>query len=64
MLHKQEENKTTQVQIVSVEELVPKNHLLRKIDKYIDYNFIYDIVKYKYCLDNGRSSIDPVVLMR
>ncbi|EGY76296.1 ISSag8 transposase, partial [Peptoniphilus indolicus ATCC 29427] len=64
MLHKQEENKTTQVQIVSVEELVPKNHLLRKIDKYIDFNFIYDIVKDKYCLDNGRPSIDPVVLMK
>lgn len=64
MLHKQQENKTTQIQMVSVEELVPKNHLLRKIDKYIDFNFIYDLVEDKYCLDNGRPSIDPVVLMK
>ncbi|HGI1340682.1 TPA: IS1182 family transposase [Streptococcus pyogenes] len=64
MLHKQQENKTSQVQMVSVEELVPKNHLLRKIDKYIYFDFIYDLVEDKYCLDNGRPSIDPVVLMK
>lgn len=64
MLHKQQENKASQVQMISVEELVPKNHLLRKIDKYIDFNFIYDLVEDKYSLDNGRPSIDPVVLMK
>jgi hypothetical protein len=50
--------------MISVEELVPKNHLLRKIDKYIDFNFIYDLVEDKYSLDNGRPSIDHLVLMK
>ncbi|WP_438839662.1 transposase [Anaerococcus vaginalis] len=30
--------------MVSVEQLVPKNHILRKIDKHIDFNFLYDLV--------------------
>ncbi|EEU11816.1 transposase [Anaerococcus vaginalis] len=44
ILHKNENNNTEQVQMVSVEQLVPKNHILRKIDKHIDFNFIYDLV--------------------
>ena len=51
-----------QVQIVSLEELVPQDHLLRKVDAAIDFNFIYDLVEDKYSPDNGRPSIDPVVL--
>ncbi|MFC5542254.1 transposase, partial [Ureibacillus suwonensis] len=30
----------------------------------IDFDFIYDLVKDTYCLDNGRPSIDPVVLIK
>lgn len=64
MLHKNDKRKTDQIQMISVEQLVPKNHILRKIDKYIDFNFIYDLVENLYCLDNGRPSIDPVVLIK
>lgn len=45
MLHKNEKISTEQVQMVSIEQLVPKDHILRKIDKYINFNFIYDLVK-------------------
>ena len=48
---------------VSLEELVPENHLLRIIDKTIDFNFIYDEVKNFYS-DKGRPSIDPVSLLK
>ena len=34
--------------MVSIEQLVPKDHILRKINKYIDFNFIYDLVEDKY----------------
>ena len=64
MLNKNDKDKQKQVQLVALEDLVPENHLLRKIDKYIDFDFIYDLVEGKYCLDNGRPSIDPVVLMK
>ena len=54
----------TQVQIVSLEDLVPQDHLLRKVDAAIDFNFIYDLVEDKYSPDNGRPSIDPVILFK
>ena len=53
-----------QVQIVSLEELVPQDHLLRKVDAAIDFSFIYDLVEDKYSPDNGRPSIDPVILFK
>ena len=45
MIYENEKNNTEQAQMVSVEQLVPKDHILRKIDKYIDFNFIYDLVE-------------------
>ena len=57
-------NKCTQEQIICIDDLVPKNHMLRKIDRAIDWSFIYDLVQDKYCLDNGRPSIDPVTLIK
>jgi len=59
--------KTTQqseLEFVSIETLVPKTHLLRKIDKAIDFTFIYDKVEHLYCADNGRPPIDPVMLFK
>ncbi|SHI40225.1 Transposase domain [Dethiosulfatibacter aminovorans DSM 17477] len=38
--------------------------LFRKISNNIDFSFIYDLVKDKYCENNGRPSIDPVVLFK
>jgi transposase len=52
------------MEFVSIEELVPKDHLLRKIDRVIDFGFIRDRVKGLYCADNGRPAIDPVVLFK
>ena len=56
--------KNDQIQMVSIDQLVPKDHLLRKIDSCIDFSFIYDLVEDKYCPDNGRPSIDPVTLIK
>jgi len=47
-----------------LDELVPEDHLVRKIDQAIDFSFIYDLVEDLYCPDNGRPSIDPVVLIK
>lgn len=40
-----EREKRDQVEIFSVEEFVPKDHLLRKIDSAVDFTRIYDIVE-------------------
>jgi transposase len=52
------------MEFVSIEELVPKDHLLRKIDKAIDFGFIREKTRSLYCADNGRPAIDPVVLFK
>ena len=59
-------NKNIQSEILmtTMEEIVPKDSLFRKIDKYIDFTFIYDKVKDLYCENNGRPSMDPVVLFK
>ena len=59
-------NKNIQSEILmtTMEEIVPGDSLFRKIDKYIDFTFIYDKVKDLYCDNNGRPSIDPVVLFK
>ena len=50
--------------MISLDQLVPEDHLLRKIDKYVDFNFIYDLVEEKYSTQTGRPSIDPVMLIK
>jgi transposase len=48
---------------VRMEDMVPENHLLRLIDKYIDLGFIRGKVKHLYS-HTGRPSIDPEILLR
>jgi transposase len=61
---REQDNRQISMEFVSIEELVPKDHLLRKIDKVIDFGFIRERVKDLYCADNGRPAIDPVVLFK
>ena len=56
--------KQSSMELVIIDQLIPEDHLLRKIDKYIDFSFIYDLVEDKYCLNNGRPSVDPVMLFK
>ena len=52
------------LEIMCTEMLVPKKHLLRKIDEAVDFERLYEIVGDLYCKDNGRPSIDPIVLFK
>ena len=54
----------SEMEFVSIGELVPENHLLRKVERAIDFEFIREKVKDLYCPDNGRPAIDPVVLFK
>ncbi|WP_202078814.1 IS1182 family transposase [Caldalkalibacillus salinus] len=64
MLSKRENNLRHQLQVVTLDDLVPMDHLVRKIDQAIDFSFIYDLVEQYYSPNNGRPSIDPVVLIK
>ncbi len=63
MMQKSNENRY-QVKMVSIEDLVPREHLLRQISKAVDFSKIYEFVEELYCDDNGRPSIDPIVLFK
>ena len=58
------DKKRDQIVMLCMDELVPQDHLLRKIDKAIDWNFIYELVEDKYSPDQGRPSLDPVLLLK
>ncbi len=56
--------KRNEVAIVDLDALVPQNHLLRKIERVMDYEWIYTRLEPFYCDDNGRPNIDPVILIK
>ena len=47
----------------SLEYRVPGNHLLRKIDRFVDWSEVRAHLE-PYCSDVGRPSIDPELMMR
>jgi transposase len=48
---------------IKLDDLIPEDHLLRLIHRYVDFSFIRDRVKRLYS-HTGRPSIDPEVLLR
>ena len=44
--------------------VVPQDHLLRKINKLVDFSFIYDELKDKYCHTNGRNAVHPIRIFK
>jgi len=50
--------------MVTLDELVPKDHLLRQINAAVDFEFIREKVAHLYCADNGRPELDPVMMFR
>jgi transposase len=61
---KQTEAQQEELELVSIAALVPEGHLLRKVDRAVEFGFIRERVKHLYCEDNGRPALDPVVLFK
>ena len=49
---------------LTIEDLVPEDHLLRKVERIMKWDFIYEAVRELYSNAVGRPSIDPVVLVK
>ena len=65
MFHKEKPDyNRRQYGFYTIDELVPEDHFLRQVDKEVDFDFIYDLVEDTYCPDNGRPSLDPVMLVK
>ena len=52
------------LEFVSLNDLVPQDHLVRKVDRAVDFGFIHDLVADLYCADNGRPVLDPTQLFK
>ena len=48
---------------VDIESLIPETHLLRKIERMVSFNFIYDLLA-PYYPATGRPSVDPVSMFK
>lgn len=52
------------LEFVSIDELVPADHLLRKIEAKVDFSFIHPLVQDYYCPNNGRPALDPTLMFK
>jgi hypothetical protein len=62
MMTKNQFHEREQLEMLTIDHLVPKNHLVRKLELAIDFSFIYPLVENLYS-GLGRPSIDPVVIV-
>ena len=58
------ENIQSEYEFITIEELVPQNHLLRVIDENFDFSFISDILDPFYCKNNGRPAVEPIRIIK
>lgn len=64
MMTREKDKNREQMMFFSMEDMVPKDHILRLIDESISFDFIYELVEDKYSPDFGRPSLDPVILIK
>lgn len=63
MLTKEQKQRQS-IEMLCTDMLVPKNHLLGKIDAAVHFDTICEQVEHLYCNDNGRPSVDSVVIFK
>jgi transposase len=64
MQTKRENRQGRLVMLPPLEEFVPSDHRLRRLQRALDLRFVYEAVRGRYCQDNGRPSVDPEVVIR
>jgi transposase len=52
-----------QIEMLCLDNLVPEEHIVRRLEKAIDLNFIHELTKDLYS-PYGKESIDPIVLIK
>ena len=58
------EGKQLRFHMITIEDLVPEDHFLRKLERHIDFSFIYHDIAGCYSEKTGRPSIDPIILIK
>lgn len=44
--------------------VVPKDNMLRQMNELVDFSFIYEELKTKYCINNGRNAVSPIRMFK
>lgn len=44
--------------------IIPKDNMLRQINELVDFSFVLEELKHKYCLDNGRNAVPPIRMFK
>ena len=57
------QNRQMAMLFVDIESLIPETHLLRKIERMVSFDFIYDLLA-PYYPATGRPSVDPVSMFK
>lgn len=52
------------LEIVYLDQLVPEDHLVKKIENVVDFEFIHDLTKEYYSPDFGRPCLDTIILFK
>ena len=64
MLTKYTPKNREQLVMITLDQLIPENHLVRKVEAAINFSFIDSLVEEAYSAERGRPSIDSVVLIK
>lgn len=52
------------LEVVYLDQLVPENHLVKKVENAINFDFIHELTKPYYSSDSGRPCLDTVILFK
>jgi transposase len=64
MLGRQDRSQRSLLVPGSIDDFIPEDHILKRVDRVLDLSWLRDEVKDNYCLDNGRPGIDPESAVR
>jgi len=64
MIGKQNRNKQSLFIVGDIQQFIPNDHILRRVDRILDLTWLREEVRENYCEDNGRPGIDPEAAVR
>lgn len=46
------------------DKIIPEDNLLKRINKLLNFSFVFDELKNKYSINDGRKAIDPIMMFK
>jgi len=64
MIGRQNREQRTLFIVGDIDQLIPEDHILKRVDRILDLKWLREEVRECYCEDNGRPGIDPEAAVR